>query len=151
MVRSGLILAVVALIFSASATLISPMCTPCLAVFMGIFAGYLAGIQEKPRDEGKAAKIGAGAGAIGGVGALLGQFIGSAINAKMVGPEGAMELLNQFNIPINTDITVPYWAGVVTSSFCFGILNVLLMAGLGALGGYLWLQMNGRKIRGIYQ
>lgn len=151
MVRSGLILAVIALIFSASATLISPICTPCLAVFMGVFAGYLAGIQDKPRDEGKAAKMGAGAGAIGGVGALLGQFIGAAINAKLVGPESAMQLLNQFNIPTGADIAVPYWAGVVVSALCFGVLNILLMASLGALGGYLWLQMNGRKIRGTFQ
>jgi len=151
MVRSGLILAAVALIFSASATLISPLCTPCLAIFMGFFAGYLAGIQDKPRDEAKAAKMGGGAGAIGGVGALLGQFIGAAINARMVGPEGAMDMLSQFNIPLDMDITIPYWAGVVSSAFCFGLLNILLMAGLGALGGYLWLQMNGRKIRGTYQ
>lgn len=151
MVRSGLILGVVALIFSASATLINPMCTPCLAIFMGAFAGYLAGIQEKPRDEGKAARIGAGAGAIGGAGALLGQITGAAINAAMVGPEGTADILRQFNIPTSTDVTLPYWAGIATSTMCFGILNVLLMAGLGALGGYAWLQMNGRKIRGTFQ
>ncbi|MBN1535565.1 MAG: hypothetical protein JW908_02450 [Anaerolineales bacterium] len=151
MVRSGLILAAVALVFSASATLISPLCTPCLAIVMGIFAGYLAGIQDKPRDEGKAAKMGAGAGAIGGVGALLGQSIGAAINAKMVGPERALELLNQFNIPTGGDISMPYWLGVIASALCFGVLNIVLMAGLGALGGYLWLQMNGRKIHGIYR
>ncbi len=118
---------------------------------MGVFAGYLAGIQEKPKNEGVSAKIGAGAGAIGGVGAMLGQFIGAAINVKLVGPEGALDLLRQFNIPTGSDIAIPYWSGVVGSACCFGLLNILLMAGLGALGGYLWLQMNGSKVRGTFR
>ncbi len=151
MVKSGLILAAVALIFSASSTLISPICTPCLAIFMGIFAGYLAGIQDKPKDEGSAAKIGAGAGAIGGIGAILGQFIGAAINATLVGPEGTMNMLRQLNLPITGDVSGFYPYAVYGSAFCLGLLNILLMAGLGALGGYLWLQMGGRKSRGLYQ
>jgi hypothetical protein len=149
-VKSGLILAVVALIFSASSTLISPVCTPCLAIFMGIFAGYLAGIQDKPKDEGAAAKTGAGAGAIGGIGAILGQFIGAAINAKLVGPESTLNMLHQLNIPTSGDISGYYLYAVYGSACCLGLLNVLLMAGLGALGGYLWHQMNGRKIRNTY-
>jgi hypothetical protein len=151
MVKSGLILAAVALIFSASSTLISPICTPCLAIFMGIIAGYLAGIQDKPKDEGTAAKIGAGAGAIGGIGAILGQFIGAAINAQLVGPEKTMNLLRQLNLPITGDVTGYYSYAVYGSAFCLGLLNIILMAGLGALGGYLWLQMNGRKVRGTFQ
>ena len=46
-----------------------PLCVPCLAVVAGALAGYLAGVWERPADNGRAVQRGALAGAIGGVGA----------------------------------------------------------------------------------
>lgn len=147
MVKSGLILGVVALIFTTLATLISPICTPCLAVLIGLFAGYLGGILEKPYSEGNSAKIGATAGVISGVGAIIGQIIGALINANIVGPEGVMNMLGQLNIPASSDVMNYYTPIVYGSAFCIGVFNLIMMAGLGALGGLLWFQINGRKNR----
>lgn len=147
MVKSGLILGVVALIFTTLATLISPVCTPCLAVLIGLFAGYLGGILEKPYNEGNSAKIGATAGVISGVGAIIGQIIGAVINSNIVGEEGVMNMLRQLNIPASSDVMNYYTPIVYGSAFCIGVFNLVMMAGLGALGGLLWLQINGRKNR----
>jgi hypothetical protein len=62
-----------------------------------------------------------------------------------------MNLLRQLNLPITGDVTGYYPFAVYGSAFCLGLLNILLMAGMGALGGYLWQQMNGRKARGTFQ
>lgn len=145
MVKSGLILGLVALIITALVTLILPICTPILAIIIGFFAGYLAGVFDKPINDGQSAKIGAIAGAISGVGAILGQIIGAAIKANVVGPEGVMEIMRQFDIPVSSDILNLYTPMVYGSAICIGLVNVLLMAGLGTLGGLLWHQISGKK------
>jgi hypothetical protein len=147
MLKSGLIFGAIALLLSAGAALLSPLCVPCLALFLGLGAGYVAGVFDKPADNGASTKSGALSGVISGLGALLGQLIGAAINGSMVGPERAASILQQFGLPTGNGAGFGpgYWAGLFASGCCLGILDIALMAGLGALGGVLWWQMSGKK------
>jgi len=147
MVKAGLIAAVVALILAIGGSLLLALCVPCVSFFLGIGAGYLACHYEPAGDGGSAAKSGAIAGAIGGVGALLGQSIGAIINGFMVGPDAAMDFGRQlgFDVPGGTDALGGYWVGILGTGCCFGILDLLIMAGLGAVGGLLWWQFTGKN------
>jgi hypothetical protein len=145
--KSGLIFSVVAILFGIGLSLLSPICVPCLAVFLGLGAGYLAGVFDKPVESSASGKSGAIAGVIGGVGALLGQGIGSVINASIVGPERAVELIRQLGVPTSSvgSIQSGYWGGLIGVTCCAGLLDVVFMAGLGALGGILWWQFVGKN------
>lgn len=149
MLKSGLIIGGVMLVLAIGGSLLSPLCVPCLALFAGLGAGYLAGMFDKPGLQNTTVRSGASAGAIGGVGALIGQFIGGGINAVMVGPEGAQQLLQQLSPELagSSDPTF-YYAGVFGLACCVGLFNVGLMAGLGALGGMLWWNMTGKNQAG---
>lgn len=147
MLKSGLIIGGVMLVLAIGASLLSPICVPCLALFAGLGAGYLVGLFDKPGLQNAAVRGGASAGAIGGVGALIGQLIGGGINAVIVGPEGAQQLIQQIAPDLATGSTNSgaYYAGVFGSAFCIGLFNVAIMAGLGALGGLLWWNMTGKN------
>ena len=150
MLKSGLILGVVALLLAIGAALLSPLCVPCLTLLLGLGAGYLAGAFDKPSEKRGSTKSGAIAGAIGGAGALIGQAVGAVINSQLVGPGGAIQLIRQLGIQLPsgatpTDIATGYWGGVIGSTCCLGLFDVALMAGLGALGGLLWWQVAGSK------
>ena len=148
MLISGLIIGVITLILTLGfTTLISPLCAPCLAILLGLGAGFLAGIFDKPADNNGAVKTGAGAGALGGLGAIIGQIIGTAVNALMVGPEGAAQFAEIVGLPTGdpASFETGYWGGLIGSACCFGILDIALMAGLGALGGLLWWQTMGKN------
>jgi len=154
MLKSGLILGVVALLLAIGAALLSPLCVPCLTLLLGLGAGYLAGAFDKPSEKRGSTKSGAIAGAIGGAGALIGQAVGAVINSQLVGPGGAIQLIRQLGIQLPSgatpaDIATGYWGGVIGSTCCLGLFDVALMAGLGALGGLLWWQMSGSKRSGL--
>ncbi|HOT91278.1 MAG TPA: hypothetical protein PLN71_06855 [Anaerolineae bacterium] len=132
------------LVLGVGVSLITPLCVPCIALLAGLGAGYLAGVYEKPFASGGAAKAGAIAGAIGGVGALLGQFIGGIINSVLVDPQTIMNVLEQLGLPTTYDPSMIPTAQI-GGGVCFGVLDIVLMAGLGALGGILWQQIAGKK------
>ena len=144
MIKAGLILGAVMLVLGIGGSLLSPLCVPCLAVMAGVGAGYLAGVWEKPLTSGDSAKVGAIAGAIGGAGALLGQIIGGILNAILVDPQQMMRMMEQFGLPANYDSNF-FLIGQIGGAVCFGLLDIVLMAGLGALGGILWLQIAGKN------
>ncbi|MBN1219874.1 MAG: hypothetical protein JXM69_13175 [Anaerolineae bacterium] len=147
MIQAGLIVGVITVVFILGFTLISPFCTPCVAIFMGLGAGFLAGVFDKPLDNSGSAKSGAAAGAIGGVGAIIGQMIGTAVNGLMVGSEGAADIVQQLGLPVDSaaGFDMGYWGGLIGSACCFGLLAIALMAGTGALGGLLWWATVGKK------
>jgi hypothetical protein len=148
MLKSGLIVGLAALIFGFGATFITPLCAPCVALFAGLAAGYLAALFEKPIDQGGAAKPGAAAGAIAGVGGLVGNMIAAVVNILVVGPERAAQIAQQFNLPSGADPSTfasTYYLSGIGLPFCIALFNIALMAGLGALGGILWYQIMGKK------
>ena len=142
MLKSGLIVGAVMLLLSLGGSLLSPLCVLCLALVAGLGAGYLAGVFDSPPDSGPAAQSGAGAGAIAGVGSLLGHLAGGAVNIVIVGPEGATDLLQSLGLASGVDPTT-YYASALGGACCLGLVEIGLMAGLGALGGLLWFRVNG--------
>ncbi len=148
MIKAGLILGAVMLVLGIGGSLITPLCVPCIALAAGLGAGYLAGVYDKPLTSGGGAKVGAIAGAIGGAGALLGQIIGGILNALIVKPEGVIEMMEQFGLPTMPDPSF-YYISFIGGGVCFGVLDVVLMAGLGALGGILWYQVAGKNTTAV--
>ena len=147
MLKSGLITGAIAIFLAAGFSLISPICVPCIALLLGAGAGYLNGVFDRPSAQNSALKAGAGSGAIGGGGALVGHLIGGALNAVVVGPESVRQMLEQFGLSASDDPVV-YYGGVFGGACCLGLFEIVLMAGLGALGGLLWWQMTGKNMAG---
>ena len=145
MFTSGLIIAAVALILVLGGTLLLPICTPCIALFLGAVSGFLTPHFEKTPEKPRAVTRGAYSGAIAGIGAFLGQAIGATINAVLVGPSGAADIARSFGFQAFSGFDSGYWIGMVASTVCISVFNVLLMAGMGALGGLLWWQFIGRE------
>lgn len=122
----------------------SQLCVPCLALFLGLGAGYFSAQAARPATTDAATRVGAAAGALGGAGALLGHVVGGLLGAARIGPQGASQLMEGIlrdmglTVPSTIADPVPYYAAALFGSLCFGFLDVLLMAGLGALGGLLW-------------
>jgi hypothetical protein len=145
MVKSGIIIAVVALFIALGVTLVFPYCTPCSAIVLGLAAGYLVGVFDKPTTQNAATKSGAIAGAIGGAGALLGQMIGAVINGFTVGAANASDIVEQLGIPMEGLTTQNYWASTIGINCCLGLVGVGIMAGLGALGALIWWSTTGKK------
>jgi hypothetical protein len=146
MYKSGLIVGIITLLLALGTTLVFPFCVPCLALLVGLAAGYLAGVFEKPVSLDAARKNGAIAGAIGGAGALLGQIIGAVINGYLVGPQNALQILQSFGFSTSPFMTPQfYWISTIGGNCCIGLISVLLMAGMGLLGGLLWWSITGSK------
>lgn len=144
MIKAGLILGAGMLVLGIGGSLLSPLCVPCLAVIAGVGAGYLAGVFDKPLTSGGGAKVGAIAGAIGGAGALLGQIIGGILNSMLVDPQTVIDMLEQLGLPAAYDSSFVHLSQI-GGGICFGLLDIVLMAGLGALGGILWQQIAGKN------
>ncbi len=139
---AGAIMFVLALGFGAT---ISPICTPCIAIFVGLLAGYLTGNFEKPMLSSDAMKRGAMAGAIAGVFAIIGQLVAAAINASSINPETLNQILSQLG---NNSIVLDrqqLWLYQLGGGCCIGLFNVALLAGLGVAGASIWFSMRGNK------
>ncbi len=149
MLKAGLIVGAVMLVLGITFGFLFPLCVACLAIFAGVGAGYLAGVFDKPADQGSAAKSGASAGAIGGAGALIGQVIGGVASAAIQGPQAGAEIMRQLGVPVDTPTagagTAGFYIGAFLSTCCFGLVSLALMAGLGALGGFIWYRMTAPK------
>ena len=147
MLKSGLIVGVLAFLVSVGVGLLIPLCVPCLALFFGVAAGYLAGVFDKPASNEGSARAGALAGVIGGIGAMLGQIVASAVRAFLISPAQAAQIANGLGLPTGSGSTFAssYWAGMIGGTVCFSALDIVFMAALGALGGVIWWQMRGSK------
>jgi hypothetical protein len=146
MKRSGLIFAVVALVLGLAVTLLSPLVVPCVGFVIGLVAGYLGSVFDKPADSPRAANVGTKAGLIAAAGAVLGQLGGGLANALLMGPEAAARLMGRPAAEASSEaFAIGYYGGICGTGVCLSVVDVGLMAGLGALGGLLWWQLSGRK------
>jgi hypothetical protein len=132
---------------TAGALFVPPLvCIPCLALFAGLGGGYLAGQFDRPGTGSLSARAGASAGAIGGVGALLAHLISGGVAAFTVGPEGAADLARQLGLDTGGAVNpAVYYGSALGSACCLGLFEIVLLAGLGALGGLLWYQITGKQ------
>lgn len=143
MVKSGLIVGAVAFVLVLAGTIISPLCAPCAGILVGLAAGYLAGVFDKPAVSADCTKKGASAGAIAGAISILGSLIGAVINAAVLAPSGNAQINELLGLPPSDPATI--WGAQLGAACCLGLLNVALGAGLGAAGGALWYQITGKK------
>jgi hypothetical protein len=153
MLKSGLIMFFAALVGTVIGGIIFCCCAPAWAVAVGVVAGLLAGVFDKPAAEGPAAGKGAGAGVIAGAGALIGQVIAAYINTTVLlqNPEAAAEVYKMFGIQnFNPEMfgTTYGLIGTLLGGGCWGVLDLILAAGFGALGGFLWFRFLRKQAAG---
>jgi len=144
MLKAGLVGAGVGFVLAMAAALITPLCNPCVALLLGLGAGALAAVWERPATSGASAGEGAKAGAIAAVGSLAGQMIGAVANGLIVGPGGVAELYRQFDIHVPMTPRT-YWIANLGGNCLCAVINVALGAALGAVGGLLWYQISGKN------
>jgi hypothetical protein len=137
MLKSGIIFGIIGVVLALGVSvLITPLCSICFAVLLGLGAGYVAGIFDRPLS-GEAVKRGAGAGALAGGLMIFGQLIAGGINAGFMTSDPDLLLLNEMlGLPPADPSMV--WVGAVVGACCLGLLNVGILAALGAAGGAIW-------------
>jgi MFS family permease len=136
-----LIFGALTFLVSFALTLLFPACTVCFALVAGAGAGWLAAHWMHPARQEEAASIGARAGAFSAVGGVLGQTLGGVMNALLIGPGGAADLARSLGLGrFEFENDTVYYAGAIGGQFCCGLVNVGLMAGLGALAAFLYFR-----------
>lgn len=138
MMKSGLNFGVLGFVLVLVISLVSPLCSLCVTLLLGLGAGYVAANTERPLASNEGTRIGAGAGALAGGLVIPGQLIAAAINASaMQGPGGQVfnELLG---LPPADPTTV--WLAQLAVGCCIGLLNLGVFAGMGAVGSALWFR-----------
>jgi hypothetical protein len=143
MVKAGLIFGGLAFFGGIVFSLLSPICAICIPIFLGLGAGYVAARNERPFESQDSLKVGAGAGAIAGGLMIPGQLIAAVVNASTMAATGGAEITELFGLPPLEPSTI--WAAQVVFGCCFGLLNLILMTGLGAAGSAIWLQRVGGR------
>jgi hypothetical protein len=148
MLKAGLIGAGVGIFLAVGAAVLFPfICNPCAALLVGLGAGALAGIFDKPPTRNASGTEGAKAGAIATGGNLVGQMIGSVINGLLVGPEAVVELYRRWSIPEAANLVTPelYWITNLGVNCACALVGVAIGAGLGAVGGLLWYRLGAEE------
>jgi hypothetical protein len=142
MVKAGLISgAVMFVIVFASAFLISPLCALCAPWLIGLLAGYLTGVFEKPAAD-QANRRGATAGAIAGAIGIPGSMIAAVINAAVLQDPNNQVVSEMFDLPAASPAMV--WAVQLGLSLCIGLLNTGFAALMGLAGASLWSNTTGK-------
>ena len=148
MIRAGFLGAIAGLIYITSLTLLSPFCTLCLTPLLGISVGYLAAHIDKPARSETSLSRGGIAGGITGIGVLVGQMLATIVNGILITNSESLPIFVRQMGLSQLFITDPdeYWQAIITtSSFC-SLINLVLIAGLGALGSLIWFQRQRRHI-----
>lgn len=146
MVRSGLIFGAVSFVLVlGSAVLITPFCAPCLGLVLGIAAGYVAGLYDKPTSSGEGVRKGAIAGAIAGSLGFLGGMIGGVINGALLNPSSLEAIYKTLGISNFSIDQTTIWTLQLVGAVCIGLFNIGWMAILGVAGGALWYQITGKN------
>lgn len=146
MIKAGLIGAAAGFIYIMSLTLLSPVCTVCLTPVLGLGVGYLAGWFDTPPSSDTSLVRGAVAGIITGFGVVIGQMLATVVNAILVtNSEQLPILMGELGLTqlMVTDSS-QYWQATLTANSICSMFNLLLIAGLGAVGGLIWFQHRAR-------
>jgi hypothetical protein len=145
-IKAGLIGAAAGFIYIMSLTLLSPVCSVCLTPVLGLGVGYLAGWFDAPLSPDTSLVRGAVAGIITGFGVVIGQMLATVVNAILVtNSEQLPILMRELGLTelIVTDSN-QYWQATLTANSICSMFNLLLIAGLGAVGGLIWFQQRAR-------
>ncbi len=149
MTRAGLIGAVVIFLFAAMISGFGPaLAVTCCVIPIGLGAGYLSAFWDRPQQMGDAVRKGALGGAISGIGVILGHVAG-AILAIVFRSEQLAAFSREFSRSLGVDASgtseMYTYAGIVIGQGCIGLIGLVLIVGLGALGGLIWWQVTGKN------
>ena len=151
MFKVGFSGAVLGFIYVMSLTFFSPFCTLCFTPLLGVGVGYLAAKIDQVQKVETGASRGGGAGAISSVGVILGQIIATLVNGVLItNLENLPAFMQELGLP-STLAPNPdeYWQGTLLASSVCGTLNLMVIVGLAALGGMLWVQRQGQRSAGV--
>jgi hypothetical protein len=150
MAKSNLIIGIVSFILMLAGGLASAFCclaSPLLAVALGLAAGFLCSHFEKPAAAEQAAVRGTISGAVTGAVALVAHFIGQTVGQLALGANAAClpGMCVESAEPISRTSATLF---VLFTSCFYGLLVLAIMAGLGAIGGVLWMKTLGKSKAG---
>jgi hypothetical protein len=151
MLKSSLIAVPVTLFVILVTGFLSELCccaSPMAAVFLGLLAGALCAQFEKPTGGDKAVKRGAIAGVIAGLAALPAQILGEIVVALLLAGSGKVDI-SLFGLP-DARATVDLWNWVLNAlcaASLYGLITAAVMAGMGAVGGAVWMRFIGKRIQ----
>ena len=144
MIRSAVILGAISFIYMLVTNVAMVLCAPFLAVILGILAGVLAAVIDKPQIANKAVTSGALAGGLAGIGAVIGNSAGLLIRTFIVfTPQTITDMITQLTGTTYTETEAGLYSLIPVC--CCAVTDLILMAGAGALGGYLYAQYQARK------
>jgi hypothetical protein len=135
-------------IFVTNLTLLSPFCTLCLTPLLGIGVGYLSGWLDTPTEAKRSLLRGGIAGGVSGIAAVAGQMLATVVFGILVTNSERLPNLARESGLSEFFITDPneYWeATLLFGTFC-SAFNLLIIAGLGAVGGLIWFQQRQKHL-----
>jgi hypothetical protein len=147
MFKSGIIVGAIAFVYLFVTSIAMSVCTPLEAILLGLAAGALAAFFDKSQLANKAAISGGVAGFIAGILGVIGNILGTLVKTYVIfTPETVNSLASQITgMESSAFNSTTSAVGTFVSLGCCVILDLVLMVGLGALGGYLWHQYKGRN------
>lgn len=142
MIKAGLLGAVFGFIYTMAITLFSPFCTVCFTPLLGLGVGYLAGWADTPASFEASLRRSAVAGGITGLAVIVGQMAATLVNGVLVtNAEQLPKMLEEFGLGQFAVIdSTQYWQTTIIANSICSVLNLVIVAGLGALGGLIWFQ-----------
>jgi hypothetical protein len=148
MIKSGIIVGAIAFVYLLVTSIAMGLCTPVEAIILGLFAGALAVFFDKPQLANKAALSGGVAGLIAGILGIIGNVVGTLVKTYVIfTPETVNSLAGQITgMGSSSFDSTSSTLGTFVSLGCCVILDLVLMVGLGALGGYFWYQYKGKNV-----
>ncbi|MBN2086646.1 MAG: hypothetical protein JW748_15630 [Anaerolineales bacterium] len=143
MIRSAVILGAISFIYMLVANVAMVLCAPFLAIILGMLAGALAAVIDKPQLVNKAAASGAIAGGLAGIGAVIGNTAGLLIRTFVVfTPQTITDMITDLTGVSYTETEAALYSLIPVC--CCAITDLILMAAAGALGGFLWMKYQSR-------
>jgi hypothetical protein len=140
MLKSGIIFGVIGFLLTLLISLVSPICSICVAIGLGLAAGYVAGVNDRPLANDASLRGGLIAGALTGGLMIPGGIIAAVINAGSMQGGGGQALTDVFGLPPQPAEVI--WAAQLFAGCCIGLINLGILAGFGAGGGALWFRQN---------
>lgn len=142
MIRAGLLIGVLTVVTSLVPSLFGfDILLPCMAAFLGIAAGYLAGSFDKPPR----LKFAVGRGAAAGILCGLGMGMGNALG-MMIGKPSSLQS-DVLNISLESNLGFQYASWIKSGLVCCWGINAIIFAVMGMLGGLFWFQISGKEGR----
>lgn len=137
-IRMGLIVGGIGLLLNVCIAALMGICGPFVSLLAGGVAGYLAVQQEKPSIKSEGGKIGAIAGSIAGALVSIGQIIGGVVALSFIQMSGIQSPIGQVPSVNGSPVEIAaYYLGGLGTGVCFGLIGIVLAAGIGAAAGYI--------------